>query len=91
MQNESKIKCPNCGIEIDVQNVLTHQLEEDIKKNYNARLAIEKKKYDDQVKLLAAEKATFEEKKKKENELFQERLETKLKDIDLCQLEVLER
>lgn len=80
MQKESKIKCPNCGTEIDVQNVLSNQLEEDIKRNYNARLAIEKQKYEAQVKLLETEKATFEEKKKKENELFQERLDLKLKE-----------
>lgn len=80
MQNESKIKCPGCGIEIDVQNVLYHKLEEDFKKSHNAKLAEEKQKYDAQVKLLEDEKAAFEEKKKKENELFQTRLDAKLKE-----------
>ncbi|HZK97892.1 MAG TPA: DUF2130 domain-containing protein [Prolixibacteraceae bacterium] len=80
MQNESKITCPKCGNEIDVQDVLSHQLEEGIEKKYNAKQAEEKQKYDAQVKLLEAEKATFEEKKKKENELFQDRLDAKLKE-----------
>jgi len=80
MQNQSKITCPQCGAEIDVQDVLAHQLEEEIKKDYNARLAKEKSAYDQQARLLAEEKAAFEEKKKKENELFQERLDSKIKE-----------
>ena len=80
MQNESKIKCPSCGTEIDVQNVLSHQLEESIKKSYNAKLVEEKQKYEAQVKSLEVEKIAFEEKKKKENELFQTRLEAKIKE-----------
>ncbi len=80
MQKESKITCPKCGEEIDVQNVLSHQLEEDIRKTYNAKLEAEKKKYEDQAKALDQEKVAFEEKKKKENELFQERLDIKLKE-----------
>ncbi len=80
MQNQSKITCPQCGAEIDVQDVLVHQLEEEIKKDYNARLAKEKSAFDQQAKLLADERAAFEEKKKKENELFQERLDSKIKE-----------
>ncbi len=87
MQKESKITCPNCGTEIDVQNVLTHQLEEDIKKSYNAKLVVEKQKYESQVKSLEVEKAAFEEKKRKENELFQERLDAKLKE-EKTQIEI---
>ncbi len=30
MNNQTKIKCPNCGTEIDVQDILSHQLEEEI-------------------------------------------------------------
>jgi len=80
MQNQSKITCPQCGAKIDVQDVLAHQLEEEIKKDYNARLAKEKSAFDQQAKLLADERAAFEEKKKKENELFQERLDSKIKE-----------
>ena len=77
---ESKINCPHCGGEIDVQHVLAHQLEEDIKKTYNSQLASEKLKFENQAKLLEAEKIAFEEKKKRENELFQDRLDAKVKE-----------
>ncbi len=80
MEKESKIKCPNCGTEIDVQDVLSHQLEEDIKKSYMAKLAEEKQKYESQTKALELDKIAFEEKKRKENELFQDRLEAKIKE-----------
>lgn len=78
MQNESKIKCPNCGNEIDVQDVLAHQVEAEIKKVYDARMTTIQDQYNLELKKLSDEKAAFEEKKRKENELFQEKLEKKL-------------
>ena len=77
---ESKINCPHCGGEIDVQHVLAHQLEEDIKKTYNSQLASEKLKFENQAKQLETEKIAFKEKKKRENELFQDRLDAKVKE-----------
>jgi len=80
MNNKTQIKCPNCGTSIDVQGILAHQLEEEIKQKYQLQLADEKKKVDlEQEKLLKA-KEEFEQNKKQENELFQERIESKLKD-----------
>ncbi|MBD3636293.1 MAG: DUF2130 domain-containing protein [Crocinitomicaceae bacterium] len=78
--SESKVKCPNCGTEIDINDILTHQLEEELKKKYISEFAeknkeVEKKKAD-----LEKLKADFEENRRKENELFQERLEKKLKE-----------
>ena len=80
MQNSTQVKCPNCGTNIDVQDILAHQVEEQIKVKYQSALADEKKKYDAQQALLTKEKEEFEKKKLKENELFQERLDTKLKE-----------
>lgn len=80
MQNPTQVKCPNCGTNIDVQDILAHQVEEQIKVKYQSALADEKKKYDAQQAILAKEKEEFEKKKLKENELFTERLESKLKE-----------
>src|SRR5690554_102308 len=79
MKNETQIKCPNCGTSIDVQDILSHQLEEEIKQKYQSQIAEEKKKYEREQEKLKQEKLDFEQKKKKENELFQERLENQLK------------
>ncbi len=80
MQNTTQVKCPNCGTNIDVQDILAHQVEEQIKVKYQSALAEEKKKYDAQQALFTKEKEEFEKKKLKENELFTERLESKLKE-----------
>lgn len=80
MKNDTQIKCPNCGTAIDVQDVLSHQLEEDFKMKYNAQLAEEKKKYEKEFEQLNQQKEDFEKKKQKENELFQERFNAKLKE-----------
>lgn len=80
MANSTQIKCPNCGTSIDVQDILAHQLEEEIKSKYQLQLADEKKNIDQEQKILSKAKEEFELKKKQENELFQERIESKLKD-----------
>lgn len=79
MNKVTQIKCPNCGTSIDVQDILSHQLEEEIKQKYQSQIAEEKKKYAAEFEGLNKAKEEFEKKKKQENELFQERLETQLK------------
>lgn len=78
--DNTQIKCPNCGTAIDVQDILAHQLEDDIKQKYQAQLAEEKKKYSAEFDKLNQEKEAFELKKKQENELFQDRLDKQLKE-----------
>jgi hypothetical protein len=80
MENKAKIKCPNCGTSIDVQDILAHQLEEEIKQKYQSQLADENKRFEQEQIKLNKEKEEFEQKKKQENELFQERLERQLKE-----------
>lgn len=80
MQNQTQIKCPNCGTSIDVQDILAHQLEDELKQKYQGQIAEEKKKYDGELAQLNQDKVEFEQKKRQENELFQERLEKQLKE-----------
>lgn len=77
--SESKINCPNCGTSIDVQDIISHQLEEEIKQKYQAQLVEEKKKYESEFEVLNKAKENFEKRKKHENQLFQERLEKQLR------------
>lgn len=79
-QQNSQIKCPNCNTIIDVQNILSHQLEEDIKQKYQIQIDEEKKKIDKEINDLKQSKEAFENLKKQENELFKEKLEKKLKE-----------
>jgi hypothetical protein len=80
MSTESHIKCPNCGTQIDVNDLLSHQLEEEIRQKYQAQLSEEKQKFQTQMDALNVAKEEFEKRKQKENELFQERLDKQLKE-----------
>jgi len=79
MEKNTQIKCPNCSTTIDVQDILAHQLEEQVRAEFNLKLVKEKEKFNKREADLNNEKIAFEEKKKRENELFQERLDKSLK------------
>lgn len=80
MSTESHIKCPNCGTDINVNNILSHQLEEEIRQKYQAQLTEEKQKYQKEKDALNNEKEEFEKQKKQDKALFEERLEKQLKE-----------
>ncbi|MFL1013264.1 DUF2130 domain-containing protein [Flavisericum labens] len=80
MNESTQIKCPNCSTSIDVQDILAHQLEEEIKQKYQAQLVQERQKFDKELENLNNAKEEFEKRKKQQNELFEERLEKKLKE-----------
>lgn len=76
----NKINCPNCDEEIDVQGMLSHQLEEEARLKFQKQLAAERKIFEDKEKVLQDAKLDFEAKKRQENELFQERLQQQLRE-----------
>jgi len=80
MSNNEQIKCPNCGTNIDVTNILSHQLEAELQAKFQAQLQSERSKMNEAVEKLRDEKLAFEENKKREKELFQEQLEKSLKE-----------
>lgn len=75
----NQINCPNCGTAIDVNDILAHQLEEQIKQKYQAQLSVQRDEFSKKQRDLLAEKEAFEAKKLRENELFQEKIEAKIK------------
>ena len=80
MQNQSQITCPECGTEINVQSVLTQQIEVDLKKSYELLYSEDKLKLDKRAAELEDAKTEFEENKKKEEVIVQEIVESKLKE-----------
>ncbi len=74
MSQETKITCPNCGQEIDVNSVISHNLEEEFKKKYNARWIEEKKKYQEEVDKLEKQKQEIEILKQNQDALVAEKL-----------------
>ena len=79
MTNETKINCPNCGQEIDVNNVIAHQLDEEYKKKYNAQLSEEKKKFQDEFGKLEQQKQDFEKQKSEQDKLIAEKVNSQVK------------
>lgn len=75
MSTNEQINCPNCGTNIDVTNIISHQLEAELQAKFQAQLNTERSKMNELEAKLREEKMAFEEKKKRENELFHERLE----------------
>ncbi|MBL0911672.1 MAG: DUF2130 domain-containing protein [Bacteroidia bacterium] len=75
MSTEStQITCPNCGTEIAINEILAHQTEERLRREMEQKMAGQRHLLQEEKKNLEADRLAFEEKKKKENELFQERL-----------------
>lgn len=69
------IKCPNCGNEFDVQDVLSADVEQKIKQQYEKQLQQSLSQINADKKKLEDDQKLFEEKRKKENELFQQKLQ----------------
>ncbi len=80
MESTTRIKCPNCQTSIDVQDILSRQLEENYRQQFNARLATEQKKFDEQMEQLRKAEEDLAQRKRRENELFQERLDKRLRE-----------
>ncbi len=69
------IKCPNCGYSFDVENVLTADIEQKLQQQYQEKLQQSLGKVEDEKKKLEADQLLFEEKKKKENEIFAQKIQ----------------
>jgi hypothetical protein len=70
----NNITCPKCGNEFDVENVLASEIEKKLKSEYQEQLKDSLDSITVEREKLAKELEVFEEKKKNENKIFQERL-----------------
>lgn len=91
MESTSIINCPNCDHQIDVQDVLSHQLEEKLRKEMNEAIQSERNSIHKQQQDLELARQQFNEKKKEENKIFEERLQAKLKEEKLAMEELLRK
>jgi len=92
MQGEKQnINCPNCGHRFNVEDVLYKEVETAYEKKYQERLQQAIQAYSSKEATLKKREEAFEEKKKKENELFQAHLEKKLAGLKKEELEKAEK
>ncbi len=62
-QDKNTIECPNCGFNIDVNEILYHQLDEELKKKYNDQLAKEMRNFNAREDQLRTERENLEKEK----------------------------
>lgn len=71
----TSIKCPNCASSFDVEEVLSSDVEQKLKIQYEKKLQQSLLQIDTERKKLAEQEAVFEEKRKNQNEIFQQQLQ----------------
>ncbi len=79
-QQPNTITCPNCGQVIDVQDILYHQVEEELKRKYRDELAVERNRYQDKLNTLGKERERFEEDKRRQEETVAETIRSRLEE-----------
>ena len=72
------IKCPNCGSKIDVNEILYHQLQEDIKKQYAAKDAEQQKQFDEKYSEIKKERDALKKMKSDIGDEIEKGINTKL-------------
>jgi hypothetical protein len=80
MSNSDKIKCPNCSTEIDVSEVISSQVESEMRQKYMAALNKEKAVLQAEMDKVKKAERLLEERKKREDEVLRETLDKRLKE-----------
>ena len=79
-QDQTTITCPNCGTDIDVNDILYHQVDAQLKKKYQDELKHEKQKIESQSSELEQQRAALQQEKNRQSELLAQQVSEKLKE-----------
>jgi len=71
----TNIKCPKCATVLDVENVLSADVEQRLKQQYDKQLQQSLLQMNEEKKKLEEKERLFEERRKQENEIFQQKLQ----------------
>lgn len=74
MKNSTTVLCPKCNTSIDVNDILKHQIEDSIKKEYEAKIRSQEQDFNTKNEALLKERKAFEASKANQEEAFNERL-----------------
>ena len=78
MSQITQIECPSCGSSIDVQDVLSHQVEEKLRREFKEKLEEEKSLLQAKAEDLEKSKQAFAEKQRQADSLLEEQVQAKL-------------
>jgi hypothetical protein len=84
---KNQIFCPKCGEPIDVNEVLKHQLEDQIRSEFNKKLTENQEEFDRKQHALQQAREAFEREKREQSERFSEELEKRLK-VERSEVEI---
>lgn len=76
----SLIICPKCGTDIDVSEILKHQIEEEVNRQHASEVAEHRKKYKEATDTLKLKEAAFKEQEAKFQEQLSAQVSQKLKE-----------
>lgn len=83
-QEKSIINCPQCGEEIDVNDILYHEVDAQLKKQYHDELAKEKGKIAKQTEKLDEERRKFDGDKVSQNEIVEKQVKDKVRQREVA-------
>ncbi len=79
MSTQTQITCPNCGTEVNVNEILYQKLEKNMQKKFSNEVDEHRKKYKDAMSQLKAKETQVQEQEENFNKKLQERLQEQLK------------
>lgn len=85
--SEITIKCPECGHEFDISDVLYHQVEHELKLDFDARLKAERDKYRSQAEALEQQREQLDKARAEQDEIVSTAIRQQLQQ----QTQVLEK
>jgi hypothetical protein len=77
--NESKVNCPGCGVEIDVNSILSDKLDEQYKQKYQEQIHTEREKFKKQQDVINKEREDLDKAKLEWTEELNQKVNEKLK------------
>jgi hypothetical protein len=80
-QSTNNIECPNCGYKIDVNDILYHQVDETLKKQYAEELAKKEAFYHSQQQALEQQKQRLAAEKIQQDQMFAQRIDAEKKSL----------
>ena len=89
--DQRTILCPNCDQEIDVNDILYHQVDEQLKKKYQDDLKREQQKFESQSTELERQRKALEEEKSKQEDVLAQRVREQLKEKEAALAEKLKK
>ncbi|NNF15255.1 MAG: DUF2130 domain-containing protein [Gammaproteobacteria bacterium] len=79
-QETNFVRCPNCNFKLDVNDILYHQLDEELKKKYSDELAIAQKKFDNERLAIKTQKKELQMERSRLEDELSEKLNKALSD-----------